>query len=113
MTEEGGGLVRGLHEQRNMTLCARALVVLLSMTAAGGCATGRQAARPAPRRIADSAPERLTGLREANPEQKAAATEARFGAEEDKKRREDARAARADQQTRVDVVEKKKKPVTK
>jgi hypothetical protein len=96
-----------------MTHLRNASMILALVASIGGCAAGRQAARPTSARIPTSAPERLAGLREANPQTKAAEAEQRFSAEEDKQRREDARAAKAARQTQVDVVENKKKTVKK
>jgi hypothetical protein len=85
----------------------RVLMVLALIASTGGCA--HHAATSTATRIPDSAPERVAGLREANPETKAAAVEDRFAPAEDRARREEARAAKAARQTRVDVVEPKKK----
>jgi hypothetical protein len=89
----------------------RVLMVLAVIASTAGCA--HRAATSTPTRIPDSAPERVAGLREANPEAKAGAVEDRFAPDEDRARREEARAARAARQTRVDVVEPKKKPASK
>jgi hypothetical protein len=83
--------------------------LLLAAAGAGagllGCAT---APRVSPPRVRDSAAERLAGLREATPELEAAAIEERFAPEEDKERRDAERAARADRQHRIEVMEKQK-----
>jgi hypothetical protein len=89
------------------------LVLALTVAGGGGCATGHKSALPAAHRIPDSARERLAGLREAEPEAKAGAVEERFSAESDKQLREEARAAKAERQRRVDVVEPAKKPLRK
>jgi hypothetical protein len=96
-------------------ISVRRMVLVLALVGlvGGGCATSHRAALPTARRIPDSAPERLAGLREANPETRAAAVEERFNAEADKERREEARAAKAERERRVDVVEPAKKPPKK
>jgi hypothetical protein len=85
----------------------------LALVAGGGCASTRKATVPPSHRIPDSASERLTGLREANPEVKAETVEKRFAAEKARERQEAARAAADARQRRVDVVEPKKKPPQK
>jgi hypothetical protein len=87
------------------------VTLVLISSLGGGCATTRgKPAQPLSHRIPDSAPERLAGLREAEPETNAAGTEERFGFEKDKERREEARAAKAERERRVDVVDKTTKP---
>jgi hypothetical protein len=85
--------------------------LLLAAAMGGGCAHGG-AGRTA-ERAPETASDRLTTLREAEPEAKAAAVEQRFKAGEDKERKEEAKAAKAQQQQRVDVVEPKHKPLPK
>jgi hypothetical protein len=80
---------------------------LLAVLLIAGCATGVPRVRA--RREPDSAAERLAALREATPELNAAALEERFAAEEDHERREAERAARAERQHRIELMEKARK----
>jgi hypothetical protein len=97
-------MVRRLHPEVLMAVrgVSWSLLVVLLMA---GCATGARARAP---REPDSAAERLAALREATPELKAGALEERFAGEEDRQRREAERAARADRQHRIELMEKEK-----
>lgn len=95
---------------RTMITFARTLLMLVLFGfVAGACASSHQAIRPPTQRIPDSVPERIAGLRASQPETNAAATEERFGAEADRDRRDKARAAKAERERRVDVIERAKK----
>jgi hypothetical protein len=91
-----------------MSIRRMLLVATLIVAGGGGCATSHASALAPPHRIPDSAPERLAGLQEADPEVKAGATEERFSTQADRKRRAEARA-KEKRQGRVDVVEPARK----
>jgi hypothetical protein len=90
-----------------LPLLSLAALLGVGIGTATGCATG--AGRIRVRRDPESAAERTAALREATPELKAAALEERFAAEEDHERREAERAARAERQHRIELMEKARK----
>lgn len=90
-------------------MMARMMMVLV-MAGAGACASSRATTHGPVARVPDTTAERVAGLREANPEAKAEAVEARFSADAAKERRAADNAARDARQRRVDVVDKTKPP---